>query len=105
MNTDAELADVERHHPGEYVDDAARETSRRLLLHFEERDQHVLAELDAAEERLAAGTFGTCEACARAIPFPRLRALPTARLCAACEETEERAMRTRVSANLRARRM
>lgn len=93
VNTDAELADDEGHHPGEFVDDAARETARRVLLRVEERDQHVLAELDAAEERLAVGTFGICEACAQAIPFPRLRALPTARLCVTCEETEERATR------------
>lgn len=65
-------------------------TTCRLLARLEERDRHVPGEIDAAEERLSTGTFGVCEACARPIPFPRLRALPMARLCLACEETAER---------------
>ena len=83
--TDVELAGLERPHRGEFIDDAAKETARRLLARLEERDRHVLAEIDAAEERLTTGTFGVCEACARPIPFPRLRALPVARLCVRCE--------------------
>jgi RNA polymerase-binding transcription factor len=84
-STDAELVSLERPHREEFVDDAAMETTCRLLARLEERDRHVLAEIDAAEERLSTGTFGVCEACARPIPFPRLRALPMARLCIACE--------------------
>jgi DnaK suppressor protein len=93
MSTDAEFAGLARPHRGEFIDDAAKETARRLLARLEERDRNVLAEIDAAEERLATGTFGVCEACARPIPFPRLRALPIARLCIACEELAERAVR------------
>ncbi len=85
MTTDEELAGLERPHRGEFIDEAAKETVRRLLARLEERDRHALAEIDAAEGRLATGTFGVCEACARPIPFPRLRALPMARLCIACE--------------------
>ncbi len=90
-STDAELAGLARPHRGEFIDDAAKETARALLARLEERDRHVLAEIDAAEERLARGTFGVCEACARPIPFPRLRALPVARLCMTCEAWAERA--------------
>jgi DnaK suppressor protein len=93
VTTDAELAGLARPHRGEFIDDAAKETTRRLLARLEERDRHVLAEIDAAEGRLATGTFGVCEACARPIPFPRLRALPMARLCLTCEESAERAAR------------
>jgi DnaK suppressor protein len=93
VSTDAELAGLERPHRGEFFDDAAKETARRLLARLEERDRRVLAEIDAAEERLASGTFGVCEACAQPIPFPRLRALPMARLCITCEERAERAAR------------
>jgi DnaK suppressor protein len=42
--------------------------------------QH-LAEIDAALERVAAGTYGTCEVCAGPIAPARLEARPTARTC------------------------
>ena len=90
VTTDGELAGCERHNPGDFLDDAARGTTCRVLACLEERDRHVLAEIDAAEARLAAGTYGTCEICARAIPFERLRAIPAARLCVVCEEIVER---------------
>jgi RNA polymerase-binding transcription factor len=90
-STDAELADFERHQPGEFTDDAATATTCRILASIEERDCHALAEIDAAVTRLAAGKFGLCEACALPIPLGRLRAVPTARLCVTCEERAEQA--------------
>ncbi len=93
LTTDGELVGYTRERPGDFLDDAATDTTCRLLARLEERDRRVLDEIDAAEERLADGTFGTCETCATAIPFERLRALPAARLCVTCEEAAERAMR------------
>ena len=43
-----------------------------------------LAALDAAQERLAAGTYGRCERCAEQIAVDRLLARPTATTCVAC---------------------
>ena len=43
-----------------------------------------LADLDAALERVAAGTYGTCERCGRPIPADRLEARPFAPTCVAC---------------------
>lgn len=43
-----------------------------------------LAEVDAAMQRVAAGTYGTCEACGEHIPDERLEARPTARTCVGC---------------------
>ena len=43
-----------------------------------------LVEIDAALERVAAGTYGTCEGCDRPIPPERLEARPTTRTCVAC---------------------
>ncbi|WP_394289402.1 TraR/DksA C4-type zinc finger protein [Microbacterium sp.] len=39
------------------------------------------AEVDAALARVAAGTYGVCEVCGRAIPAARLEARPTATRC------------------------
>ncbi|GAB3830152.1 TraR/DksA family transcriptional regulator [Dactylosporangium cerinum] len=43
-----------------------------------------LAELDAALERVEAGTFGRCERCGRPIPAERLEIRPSARTCVTC---------------------
>ena len=43
-----------------------------------------LAELDAAENRVAAGTYGVCESCDRDIAVDRLEARPVARTCITC---------------------
>ena len=82
---DEELGGLEPHHPGEFMDDAATEATRRVLSSLEERERLGLAEIEAAEARLATQTFGVCEACAQRIPFSRLRALPATRLCVTCE--------------------
>ena len=42
-----------------------------------------LAEVDAAAERVAAGTWGRCEVCGEPIAPGRLQARPTARTCVA----------------------
>jgi len=43
-----------------------------------------LADLDRAEERLAEGSYGTCERCGRPIGAARLEARPAARTCIDC---------------------
>ncbi len=48
------------------------------------RLQQHLADIEAAEQRLADGTYGICERCGGLIPEGRLEARPTARTCIAC---------------------
>jgi RNA polymerase-binding transcription factor DksA len=43
-----------------------------------------LVEIDRAERRMAAGTYGSCERCGRPIGEDRLAARPTASLCIEC---------------------
>jgi DnaK suppressor protein len=43
-----------------------------------------LEEIDAAFDRLATGTYGTCERCGGWIGEARLEARPTARACIVC---------------------
>lgn len=45
--------------------------------------------VDAALARLAAGTYGGCLRCGRAIPDGRLEALPWAAFCVACQQLEK----------------
>jgi len=59
---------------------------------FERRSQRrtLLRMVDAALERIADGSFGTCVGCARDIPVRRLRALPWTQLCIRCQEEMEK---------------
>jgi DnaK suppressor protein len=88
--TDEELATLEAHQAGNLTEDAATEVVTTILSRLEGREKHALDEIDAAQARLAAGTYGVCERCACAIPIERLRALPSARHCVACQHREER---------------
>lgn len=49
----------------------------------------TLVRVDAALIRLDAGKYGCCASCQAEIPAPRLRALPFAVRCQACEERRE----------------
>ncbi|MFF0779373.1 TraR/DksA family transcriptional regulator [Streptomyces sp. NPDC003720] len=46
--------------------------------------ERVLKEIDDAFARVAAGTYGTCENCAKPVPVERLEILPYTRYCVTC---------------------
>src|ERR1700722_5500271 len=48
------------------------------------RAERTLADVTAAEDRLAGGTYGRCECCQREIPSERRHALPGTRICVDC---------------------
>lgn len=54
------------------------------------RDIAEIAAIDAALDRLQAGTFGQCLRCGVAISTGRLQAQPSAATCLACQEMAER---------------
>jgi DnaK suppressor protein len=87
--TDEELATLEAHQAGGLGEDAVTELASAVLSRLEGREKHELDEIDAAQARLEAGTFGVCEGCHHSIPLARLRARPTARLCVSCQSHEE----------------
>ena len=51
--------------------------------HLHQAEEH-LAAVDAALDRVHAGTYGTCVRCGSAIPEGRLEARPTATTCVEC---------------------
>jgi RNA polymerase-binding protein DksA len=55
-----------------------------------ERDIAELELIEAAERRLADGTYGYCLDCGTAIPVSRLRANPIATRCIPCQTEVER---------------
>lgn len=87
--TDEELETLAARESREIAEDAATGTVGELLNRLEGPEQHQLDEIDAAQARLEAGAFGACEDCHNTIPLKRLRAMPTARRCALCQERRE----------------
>ena len=63
---------------------------REIDYSLEENSEHVLASIDAALERIEAGTFGICASCGRPIGEERLEAIPYATKCIECKRREER---------------
>ena len=56
-----------------------------------QNEQQLLGAIGAALERLDNGTFGTCEQCGKPIPAERLKAMPYATRCVACQAAAEKA--------------
>lgn len=52
--------------------------------------KQLLSQVQAARERLAAGTYGICIDCEQPIPPERLEALPYAALCVSCQSKREK---------------
>ncbi|MEV0283612.1 MULTISPECIES: TraR/DksA family transcriptional regulator [unclassified Kribbella] len=48
--------------------------------------RRVLEEIDAAGQRLADGSYGTCKSCHGIIPVERLEILPYVALCVSCQQ-------------------
>jgi RNA polymerase-binding protein DksA len=67
---------------GDHLADSASETYMRELDEgLEENAEHLLAEIEAALERIDDGSYGLCSACGKAIAAERLEAVPYATLC------------------------
>ena len=58
---------------------------RDRLLRVAAEARAKVAEIDAALERVEAGTYGHCEACGKTIPHARLEVVPEATLCVGCK--------------------
>lgn len=75
---------------GDLIDQAGDERDRELSLLLSGRDKEKLAAIDEALEKLAEGTYGTCEECGDKIGPGRLKVMPLARLCVNCQSKMEK---------------
>ena len=85
MLADSELSHVDQHQADIASDVLEQEVERSILLSLDDE----LHEVEFALDRLAAGKYGRCERCGRAIPAERLEAVPATRFCAADEASAE----------------
>ncbi len=72
-----ELSNVDQHP----ADVASEHVQREVTLSMLEQVEAELNDVERAMGKLDDGTYGTCEACGRAIGDERLEAVPTARFC------------------------
>ena len=74
--------------------DAADESVASLISDLDQadtsRDLSELRSLDAAHERIAEGSYGTCSECGGDIGFARLQANPAAERCIRCQTHYEK---------------
>ncbi len=61
-----------------------------LFLNQNRIEIELLRNIQQALRRIDSGTFGICQACERPISPKRLAAIPWARYCLACEESQAR---------------
>ncbi|HZC28103.1 MAG TPA: TraR/DksA family transcriptional regulator [Gaiellaceae bacterium] len=71
------------------ADTATVTYDRELDYTLEENAEHMLAEIDAALQRIEDGSFGRCTNCGNEIAPARLEARPWATLCIDCQRTRE----------------
>ena len=96
--SDDDLEAIAAHECREMAEDATMETVGELLARLDGPAGEELAEIDAAQARLEAGTFGVCETCRQRLPIAQLRVRPTLRRCTACTEAPAAAHGPRIAA-------
>src|SRR5690606_15304066 len=68
------------------VEDGDARMMASLDLNQLRRNEFALREVREARQRIAEGSYGTCEDCGKPIRFERLLVMPTARYCLQDEE-------------------
>jgi DnaK suppressor protein len=74
----------------DFYDSADEERDRQLSHLLSDREREKLFEIDEALMRIEEGTYGICEECGKKILETRLRIMPFARLCVACQSEQEK---------------
>ncbi len=71
------------------IDTASSEVNLQFTGRLREREQGLLAKVDAALAKIDQGSFGQCVSCGEDIGLKRLRARPVAELCIECKSEQE----------------
>ena len=79
-------------HEPDPIDDAQSKSLRELAVHLLSTDWQVQKAIQAALGRIESGQYGRCEECDEPIVMRRLKALPWASRCVACQEESEAAV-------------
>lgn len=89
VDTEADLDFIAANREAELEERAQEVWAARLFDRLDIRAKHAIEEIDAALQRIAKETYGSCSTCGEAIPLQRLRALPATRFCVGCARARE----------------
>lgn len=78
------------------VDQATTDIEQSMRMHLKNREKFTLKSIDEAIRRIEEGSYGLCRSCLEMIELRRLQARPTATLCIACKEEDEKTRATSV---------
>ena len=84
------LQELHQEKTGDVLDAAADTVQDELNSQLIEAESRELAAIDDALARIERGRYGQCEACGKAIPLTRLRAIPYAVDCIGCRRKAEK---------------
>ena len=71
------------------ADMAADTYERELSMNIVSSEQEILYQIDDALKRIDDGSYGICTQCNKPITMSRLKAVPYASMCIACQRTQE----------------
>jgi DnaK suppressor protein len=77
---------------GDEADQATQSLEKEILFELNDNERNMLDQIEGALRKMQKGAFGFCESCRKPIALPRLKALPFARYCIACQGTMEHAI-------------
>lgn len=75
--------------PGDMADHGSGELNQHLSVTLMENDRVELERIEKAILRIEEGVYGQCEVCQKTIPMARLKAIPWATRCIACQSRAE----------------
>ena len=88
---------IQIHQVADPVDMTQQAGEREMAVSDIDRNSALVRQLRAAIERLDKGSYGICMECEEEISAKRLKALPWAALCIACQESADRQTREQQS--------
>lgn len=77
---------------GDEADQAGQLVEKELQFELSDNERNQLDQIEGALRKMDKGTYGLCEQCSKPINRMRIKALPFARYCIACQNSSERAV-------------
>jgi len=79
---------------GDEADQAGQSIEKELQFELSDNERVQLDQIEGALRKMDKGTYGVCEQCLKPIQKLRIKALPFARYCIACQNSAEKASLT-----------
>lgn len=75
---------------GDSIDQATQSLDKEILFELSDNERKMLRDIESALRKMEKNTYGLCEHCKNPIEKKRIKALPSARYCMACQSGSER---------------